>query len=199
MSFSIPSLKRMAVAQAIAHPADDLTKVAAQVRNMTERNQYLSPVADPDDGRGAMLYRPGDCLTAAVILRLWQAGLTDSLAFEAAALRMQHWYAHDTFPDWKPGDPVPQDIYIDQEYSPACHVLRDFCETGAAWSLRLDVRRHRITGAVRHVATLWRWDSALGNGSPPQDGEEPQSAQVIVLDTLLAQIAASTIYRKWAN
>ena len=200
MSFSIPSLKRMAVAQAIAHPADDLTKVSAQIRNMSERNDFLSPVPDPNDGRGAMLYRPGDCVTAAVVLRLWQAGMTDSLAFDAAVQRLQKWYLTDEFPHWKPGDPKPTDPpHPDQPESPASFVLQDFCETGAGWSLRLDIRRHKITGKPRFSASLWRRESALGNGSPAQDGEEPQSAHVIVLDSILAQIAASTIYRKGMN
>jgi len=85
------------------------------------------------------------------------------------------------------------------EVSPSGTGLQDFCETGVGWSLRLDVRRHKITGEFRFVASLWRRESALGNGSPMQEGEEPQSAHVIVLDSLLVQIAASTIYRKRAN
>lgn len=200
MPFSVPSLKRMAVAQAIAHPTDDLTKVSAQVRNMSERMDFLEPVPDPSDGRGALLYRPGDCVTAAVAIRLWQAGFTGSDAFDAAVMRLNRWYLTDELPDWKTGDPKPTDAPPpDQPYSPACFVLQDYCESGAGWSLRLDIRRHKITGKMRFSASLWRHDSALGNGSPPQEGEEPQSAHVIVLDTILAQIAASTIYRKRAS
>lgn len=212
MPFSIPSLKRMAVAQAIAHPTDDLTKVSAQVRNMSERMNFLEPVPDPSDGRGALLYRPGDCVTAAVAIRLWQAGMTDSNAFHGAVLRLNRWYLTDEFPDWKLGDPDPDTTEPpspDKPYSPACFVLKDFCETGAGWTLRLDVRRHSVTGEFRFAASLWRTipegepdagkTVALGNGSPIQDGWEPQSAHVIVLDSLLAQIASSTIYRKKAH
>lgn len=204
MPYSIPSLKRMAVAKAIAHPTDDLTKVSGQVRNMTARNDYLSPVADPNDGKGALLYRPGDCVTAAVVLRLWNAGLTDSEPFEAAVQRLNLWRVTDTFPDLQDYEPIPEaylkaPVNPDKPYSPACHVLRDYCTTGHHWSLRLDVRRHAVTGAFRHIATLWRGDMALGNGSPLKDGESPQSAHVIVLDEILAQIAAHTIFKGGAN
>lgn len=204
MSFSKPSLKRMAVAKAIAHSTDDLRKVSGQVRNMTARNHYLEPQPDPTDGKGAMLYRPGDCVTAAVVLRLWNAGFSNSETFEAAVLRLNRWYLTDEYPDWQDGDPIPEEAkrkqpHPDRPYSPACHVLRDFCETGASWSLRLDVRRHAVTGEFRHVATLWREDAALGNGSPEKDGESPQSAHVIVLDEILAQIASHTIYNRKLN
>lgn len=200
MPYSIPSLKRMAVAKAIAHPTDDLPKISGQVRNMTARNEWLHPEPDPTDGKGAMLYRPGDCVTAAVVLRLWNAGFSNSESFEATVLRLNRWYLTDEYPEWKVGDPIPEEAkseppHPDKPYSPACHVLRDFCETQAAWSLRLDVRRHAITGAFRHVATLWRGDAALGNGSPLKDGESPQSAHVIVLDEILAQIASHTVFK----
>lgn len=203
MPYSIPSLKRMAVAKAIAHRTDDLPKISGQVRNMTVRNEWLHPAADPTDGKGAMLYRPGDCVTAAVVLRLWSAGFTNSDAFEATVLRLNKWYVTDEYPDLKEGEQPPQEYFHtinpDKPYSPACHVLRDYCTTGEHWSLRLDIRRHAVTGAYRHVASLWRGDSALGNGSPLKDGESPQSAHVIVLDEILAQIAAHTIFKGGAH
>ena len=204
MPYSNPSLKRMAVAKAIGHATDDLTKVSGQVRNMTARNNYLDPVDDPNNGKGAQLYRPGDCVTAAVVLRLWNAGFSNSETFNAAVQRLNRWYITDTFPDLQDHEPIPEEyakapMNPDKPYSPACHVLRDYCTTGKHWSLRLDVRRHATTGAFRHVATLWRDDTALGNGSPLKTGESPQSAHVIVLDEILAQIAAHTIFKGGPN
>ncbi len=204
MPYSIPSLKRMAVAKAIAHPTDDTTKVSGQVRNMTVRNEYLEPVVDQKDGKGAMLYRPGDCVTAAVVLRLWDAGFTNSEAFKATVQRLNRWYLTDAFPDLKDHEQPPEEYSKtpadpDRPHSPACHVLRDYCTTGQHWSLRLDIRRHAVTGAYRHVASLWRGDTALGNGSPLKDGESPQSTHVIVLDEILAQVAAHTIFKGGAN
>lgn len=200
MPFSEPFLKRMAVAEAIAHPADDLTKVSGQVRNMTVRNEFLFPEAHPTDKKGAMVYRPGDCVTAAVVLRLWNAGFSSSDVFDAAVSRLNLWHITDEHPEWQEGDPEPEDApHPDKPHSPSCHVLKDFCETSVGWSLRIDHRRNSITGEFRTVASLWRGDEALGNGATDLPHEVPQSSHVIVLDEILAQVAASTIYRKKAH
>ncbi len=208
MLYSQPFLKRMDVARACAHPSDDMEKVAKQVLNMTQRNGWLHPVPHPTEVTGPTrapvhLYRPGDCVTAAVILRLWNAGFQDSKVFEAAVLRLDNWYLTDEFPDWKPGDPEPDTTAPPdptKPYSPSCFILQDFCENRAGWTLRVDHRRDRLTGEFRTVAALMRdlgGDvSDLGNGSPLLPGEVPQSGHIIVLDEILAQVATATIYKK---
>lgn len=202
MIYETPSLTRMAVAKAIAHPTDDLTKVSGQVLNMTTRNGWLDPESRPTAGKKTQnFYRPSDCVIAAVVLRLWNAGFSNSDTFEAAVSRLLCWRLTDRpeYADWKDGDPVPEpgslpDVPGRPEF-PAAFILQDFCENGGLWSLQIDVRRHAVTGAFRHVGTLWRGESALGNGSPPKDGESPQSTHVIVLDEILGQVAAHTIFK----
>lgn len=197
MPYSQPSLKRMAVAEAIAHPSDDLTKVSGQVRNMTVRNGFLSPEVHPTDKKGAMVYRPGDCVIAAVVLRLWHAGFSDSVVFDAAVDRLGLWRVTDENPDWKKGDPDPEGAPDpDRPHSPACYVLREFCERGSGWYLQIDHRRHSITGEFRTIASLWSGDNPLGNGATDLPHEVTQSTHVVGLDEILAQVAAATIYKR---
>ena len=199
--FDKPFLKRMAVARAIAHPADDLPKLSGQIRNMTARNTWLFPEPHPTDGKGALVYRPGDCITAAVVIRLWNAGFSASEVFEAAVQRLNFWRLTDTYPDLQPheSDPNPDWVDKDRPVSPSGHVLKDYCETGAVWALQIDHRRHETTGEFRTVASLWRDNQPLGNGATDLPGEVPQSTHVVVLEEILAQVAASTIYRGKTN
>jgi hypothetical protein len=204
--YSTPFLKRMAVTRAVAHPSDDMVKVSKQVLNMTQRNGWLEPEPHPTESTGptrahVWVYRPGDCVTAAVVLRLWNAGFQDSAVFDAAVLRLNRWYLTDEQPERKPGDPEPiGPVDPARPYSPACFILQDFCETGRGWTLRVDHRRHALTGEFRTVASLWRGSGdstqALGNGAPVLPGESPQSGHIVVLDEILAQIASSVIFKK---
>lgn len=206
MIYDTPSLTRMAVAKAIAHPTDDLPKVSGQVLNMTTRNGFLHPETRPTAGQKTQnFYRPSDAVIAAVVLRLWNAGFTNSDTFNAAVSRLTLWRLTDRpeFVDWKPGDPEPPDDLPDppgRPESPAGFVLKDFCEDGGLWTLRIDVRRHGVTGRFRHVAGLMRGDGDwLGNGITEHEGEEPQSSHVIVLDGILKQIASHTIFKGGRN
>ena len=202
MIFDEHFLKRMDVAKAIAHPADDLRKVSGQVLNMTARNAFLHPESRPTSGKKTEnWYRPGDCITAAVVLRLWNAGFSDSATFEAAVDRLTSWRVTDEKPNWKDGDPLPEGPPpANRPSSPAAFILKDFCEDGRGWTLGIDHRRHNVTGEFRSVAALWRADGNLmGNGYTDPEGEATLSVHVIVLDEILAQVAASTIFRKRAH
>ncbi|MEL6284580.1 MAG: hypothetical protein AAFQ18_00080 [Pseudomonadota bacterium] len=196
--FDLKSLKRMDVARAIAHPVDDLTRVSKQVLNMSQRNAWIEGEPDPTDGKGARLFSPADCVIAAVILRLWNAGFSDSATFDAAVDRLSLWRVTDIDPNWRPGQAEPE-APKNRPLFPVAFVLQDYCETGMGWSLTIEHRRRKLTGEFRTVAALHRGDDALGNGITERDGEVPQSVHVIVLDEILAQVAASTIYRKRAH
>jgi hypothetical protein len=187
----------MGVARAIAHPTDDLRRVSGAVLNMVQKHAYLAPEVRPTSGKKTEnWFTPADCVTAAVILRLWEAGFMRSDTFEAAVQRLAAWRVTDENPDWQPGDPDPTgEPHPDRPASPAGFVLRDFAETGADWTLRVDVRRHQTTGGFRHVAALIRGDTPMGNGITDLPGEEVQSAHVLPLTGILAQIASHTVFK----
>ncbi|MEO1678006.1 MAG: hypothetical protein AAFU80_07585 [Pseudomonadota bacterium] len=199
--FSAPSLKRSAVARAIAHPTDDVRKVSGAILNMTVRNRFLHPEERPTAGKKTEnWYSPADAVKAGVVLHLWAAGFSNSPTFQAAIDRLGLWRVTDENPTWKPGDPDPEgEPNPDRPGSPAAFVLRDFCETGGNWTLRIDVRRNALTGEYRHVAALIREDSAMGNAVTEQEGEVLLSAHLLPLTGLLAQIASHTIFKGGAH
>ncbi|MFN3844503.1 MAG: hypothetical protein ACK4RZ_01610 [Paracoccaceae bacterium] len=199
MPYSHPFLTGLDVAEVIAHPTDDVAKVYKSVVNMTHRNLWLVPHPKPDRPK-VKAFTPGDCVVAAAMLRLWNAGFQASEGLEAAVLRLNNWYLTDEFPDWLPGDPDPvSPVDPDKPTSPASFILQDFCETDAGWTLRVDSRRNRVTGKFRSVATLWRGEGdstvALGNGSPCLADEELQCGLVVVLDEILAQVASRMTHK----
>lgn len=158
------------VAEAIAEPGEDRTKLIASLRQFATQGYLWAPFHETES-RGAYLYAPATTLVCAVLLRMIEMGIRDKNACHMAAKALYQWNARDFSGD------APR-------YSPGALVIKHYADGLANWTLEVWTLRHD-SGKVVHDARLY--NPAAGQG-PSLNYDLSKFAQRAVLAVDLGDV-----------
>jgi hypothetical protein len=183
------------LANLIKHPLDDTQEIAKRLRNYCTRHLIKTRYTDQHDSRRPFLLAVPDALIGAVLLRLYDAGLSNAEASQATAARLGAWHLDDIPAE---GQHDPQQAMRGWSRDPAAMIWEQWQADPATarWTLTIRWLRSNQNGQPYVKALLWNEaEGILGKGMPEGDWEIT-CEMVIVLDDILGRISSRLAARK---
>ena len=159
------------IAKAVTSPGRDLKKTFDLIRYYA-KSGYLHPVARETEGRKSYLYQPDQVLSAEILLRMGDFGVSDANAANAAWRAITIWRRED-FDGPKP-----------PAFSPGMHVILEHQAGVRDWTFELWLFRHATRDQKRYSARLAANQRGEGTGFDTYKADGFEARSVFAVDLI---------------